>query len=84
MKKNMEELFVEKRIASNKEIFDIPEIVLIQTNIKTFTKVYKIAYLDAKKGWRTVKKSNPFDYGRLYPRKVLILRWIYENAWYCW
>lgn len=50
MKKNMEELFVEKRITSNKEIFNVLEILLIQTNIKTFTKVYKIAYLDAKKG----------------------------------
>ena len=64
MKKNMEELFVEKRIASNKEIFDVLEILLIQTNIKTFTKVYKIAYLDAKKGWEGYKKSSPFDYGR--------------------
>ena len=33
------------------------------------------------KGQWVVLFSHP---RRFYPRKVLILGWIYENAWYCW
>ena len=50
-----------------------PEFEAISTN-------GKISLNDYKGKW-IVLFSHP---RRLYPRKVLILGWIYENAWYCW
>ena len=53
MEKNIENLFIKKRVEENKKLFDENERKIIEYNMDVFVKVYKLACLDAKN-----RKSN--------------------------
>ena len=47
MENNIEENFIKKRISDNENLFNKNERRIIENNISSFIKVYKLGYLDS-------------------------------------